>query len=1199
MVEDRGITVKLSKALWNKCLENKQDPSNGRCLRCASLTPCKKHLMNASRNRKNRKRTFADVLENEQILYLLNSLKNIFTADILSSLMPSTKYECLVSGLSNMTVENVINHIVSLRIECVQRHIRPILQKYMFHPKNADIFNAPVDTEFLGLADYFKRIKYPMDLSTARGRLLEGKYETYEEAFSDLLLVFENAISYNPCDTLVHQNAKFMLDELNEDISSFKEKLEKEEDKKALHSCSLCLGAVCALCGEKCLKFESSMLVCQCGQRIKKNCIYYVSTDGNFLWCQKCYTAAPPIIAENFSNENPLSKRDLLKRRFDEEVAEPWVQCSICERWIHQICAMFTDLPNDIELFDSTFTCPLCKLDRMGNSSSDQLAAVSKNMKSNNHQKRRKIENADVDDFKIISENDGDETKFESDSEFIKAQLAGSSDTSVETCESDTGDFTYLKDYNAKRLLKSKLSNFIEEMVFERLRVLGRGDVSDSLTIRVVSNVKLCLDVPDVIVHNMRTPSFNKVSKQFQYTQKCILLFQKIDGIDVCLFCLYVQEFDSTCPEPNKSRVNIAYLDSVEYFRPREMRTVVFHEILIAYLKWAHARGFQFGHIWACPPQRGDNFIFWCHPLHQRTPSRDRLNNWYSTMLRRALALGICNTVSTMYNEYFAPYYKREEASPRTASKNSYVSKNISSKSSNQLMGNTSGNTEDTEYDVSQVPVCPPVFEGDMWVNDILRVHKLVQLRSKNVDGRDKNANIRRCRDILKNIMSRSTAYVFLKPVDPVALNIPDYYDIIQTPMDLGTVREKLRSSLYKTIQDFAVDINLTFQNAIRYNPPGHPIHLAAKKLQDDFDHSMVDLITERVGTMLGENLNLDKWLRTYPLSCAPNCVDSVLEAGIKSDVLYESNTSAEVNKHVSFADQTPWNDVSTEVESSIHCGTVIKPWNNSDYTHDDDNSDETVHMSYRLSRHDSVESITSCIDEDSWLQRSNPNAVLSYSDTDKYDYPLIPFEQPELGIKGINALMSELSRNVMRLKEDMFVIKFQSPNSQEETQTSTVELKDLNDNNEFKGKASGGKGKGLGAILHAAAGEILSSSHSTISSKCLSLLDCIVPDTSDPDEVIKSPFVDSRQTFLEMCQFKRYQFDSLRRAKHSSMMLLHHLFHPYDENLRPACINCHELIKSIRWHCEQCATYDVCATCFTTKNLHEHPLTPFRVSYI
>lgn len=140
----------------------------------------------------------------------------------------------------------------------------------------------------------------------------------------------------------------------------------------------------------------------------------------------------------------------------------------------------------------------------------------------------------------------------------------------------------------------------------------------------------------------------------FSFRSKFILLFQNLDGIDTLLFGLYVHEYDENNPAPNARTVYFSYIDSAHYMRPREMRTYIYHETLIAYLDYVRHRGFSTAHIWACPPLKDDDYILHCKPKDQKTPTDRRLRKWYYDMLLECKNRGICDRVTNRHDVYFA-----------------------------------------------------------------------------------------------------------------------------------------------------------------------------------------------------------------------------------------------------------------------------------------------------------------------------------------------------------------------------------------------------------------------------------------------------------------------------------------------------------------------------------------------------------------
>ena len=67
--------------------------------------------------------------------------------------------------------------------------------------------------------------------------------------------------------------------------------------------------------------------------------------------------------------------------------------------------------------------------------------------------------------------------------------------------------------------------------------------------------------------------------------------------------------------------------------------------------------------------------------------------------------------------------------------------------------------------------------------------------------------------------------------MDPVELNIPDYFDIIKHPMDLGTIQRKLQSGEIQSKAEFIDIVRTEFDNALLYNKPYDPVYVRGESV--------------------------------------------------------------------------------------------------------------------------------------------------------------------------------------------------------------------------------------------------------------------------------------------------------------------------------------------------------------------------------
>jgi hypothetical protein len=1005
-------------------------------------------------------------------------------------------------------------HKLALRLESELQPMRLILSRIMAHPtyNRKGIFNAPVDPVALGLADYFTVISNPMDFGTIKARLHALAYKSCGAVVSDIRLVLENAMKYNPPHNTVYVSARQLSSFFEEQLRAFvpdvlrldgigelkvpppsdvahvdveessttdtviqgtessmslvaphvytlatrmtavpeelappKMIMSRKRRKRGIrlnsgHDCEMCEGRTCSICNQGCLHLEPTLLICSgphcAGAKIRKNSTYFIAPDGSRQYCERCHAGLPSILPGAGDDDAWRYKLKLLRRKNDEEIVERWVTCVRCQQGVHSVCALHNEYAANAE-----FVCLECF------HLSDTVLL------------RKSARTLSQDVYSFISGAD------------------------LPVCMSEISESNFrLGEHvvSAEALPETNESAYIQSKVRERMASESYPHSDKTVSVRVISDCSRFFKVPDVIRRHFQMPSKDckqavAPPTQVNYSSKAIALFQKIDGLDVCMFCMYVQEYagsdeyeepaDKEFAQPTK-RVYIAYLDSVEHFRPRACRTEVYQELLVSYLATARKRGYETAHIWACPPSRGNSFVFWNHPASQRTPNMERLVTWYHGALSRAISCGVVVEVKSLYETSFQGHL---ESLCKDASK-------------------LEGQME-----------CPPLLDGDFWIEEAVRIHSINFSRYLKVkpepygalrsdaEARQYYPAIEVASMVLDRLIAHPSSLPFRRPVNAAALKLVDYHSVILKPIDLGTVHSRIVLGEYRVLRDVVSDMELVFANAKLYNPKGHVVHERAVELCDVF--------------------------------------------------------FAELNRLV-----LTWTDLLT--------GTLTDPpWK----------SFLDVSMSLDLMRP---------LSETKAMGRRLPalSAVCKAEKDTGVGRPCLPTEL----LQGVDAIQRKM------VGSDTWMLEKRSSVSWKE-QASGIAKKACR---RKKGDSRGGGEELLPTRRHQR--WLAEAVGASVRRNRMSFFHCsLQPSKSHPDAEKAAQFseyaasfrlndhavyqptqvADARHALLEFAQFRNLEFDTLRRAKYSSAILLYHLHHDDAPGMIPVCSTCNHHIDAVRWH--------------------------------
>ncbi|GAP92812.2 putative tfiid associated protein [Rosellinia necatrix] len=103
------------------------------------------------------------------------------------------------------------------------------------------------------------------------------------------------------------------------------------------------------------------------------------------------------------------------------------------------------------------------------------------------------------------------------------------------------------------------------------------------------------------------------------------------------------------------------------------------------------------------------------------------------------------------------------------------------------------------------------------------------------------------CSDLMSRMLSGPGFWTrlvgpFKEPVRPAEDGVPNYFDKIKKPMDLGTIKKKMDENEYSTAEEFEADVRQIFTNCYTYWGQEHEMSAAATRFRKSFDEKFAEM---------------------------------------------------------------------------------------------------------------------------------------------------------------------------------------------------------------------------------------------------------------------------------------------------------------------------------------------------------------------